>query len=69
MTDFLHHLGMEDKELVESLQRGLRSRAVPHGRLMLDSEHLVQRFQALVHEAFTSDLDEAENRAEPSADR
>ena len=53
MTEYLRHLGMEDKELVESVQRGLRSGAVPHGRLMLDSEHLIQRFQALVLDALS----------------
>ena len=53
MTDYLALLGGEDRELVESVQRGLRSGAVPHGRLMLDSEHLIQRFQALVYEALS----------------
>ncbi len=63
MTEYLADLGMEDKELVESAQRGLRSGAVPHGRLMLDSEHLIQHFQQRIHEAL-SDGDGVDAMAE-----
>lgn len=41
----------EDLILVESVQRGLESGRVPHGRLLLDSERLIQHFQLLVEEA------------------
>jgi phenylpropionate dioxygenase-like ring-hydroxylating dioxygenase large terminal subunit len=44
-------VGKEDVELVESVHRGLRSGAIEHGRLLLDSEHLLQHFQLLVHDA------------------
>jgi phenylpropionate dioxygenase-like ring-hydroxylating dioxygenase large terminal subunit len=44
-------VGKEDVELVESVHRGLRSGVVEHGRLLLDSEHLLQHFQLLVHDA------------------
>lgn len=43
----------EDTSLVESVQRGLRSRALPHGTLLGASEHLVAHFQALVTRALT----------------
>jgi phenylpropionate dioxygenase-like ring-hydroxylating dioxygenase large terminal subunit len=38
----------EDRALVESVQRGLRSNAVPHGRLLPESEQLLRHFQELV---------------------
>jgi phenylpropionate dioxygenase-like ring-hydroxylating dioxygenase large terminal subunit len=41
----------EDVALVESVQRGLDSRAVPQGRLMPESEQLVAAFQRRVHDA------------------
>jgi phenylpropionate dioxygenase-like ring-hydroxylating dioxygenase large terminal subunit len=44
-------VGKEDVELVESVHRGLRSGVLEHGRLLLDSEHLLQHFQLLVHDA------------------
>jgi choline monooxygenase len=51
ITEFGAVVGREDVELVESVHRGLRSGAVEHGRLLLDSEHLLQHFQLLVHDA------------------
>jgi choline monooxygenase len=41
-------VGVEDRELVESVQRGIRSRAFEHGRLMLPSEELIAEFQRWV---------------------
>jgi phenylpropionate dioxygenase-like ring-hydroxylating dioxygenase large terminal subunit len=41
-------VGAEDRELVESVQRGLRSGALEHGRLMLPSEELIGDFQRWV---------------------
>ncbi len=38
----------EDRALVESVQRGLRSNAVPYGRLLPESERLLRHFQELV---------------------
>jgi phenylpropionate dioxygenase-like ring-hydroxylating dioxygenase large terminal subunit len=51
ITDFGAVVGQEDRELVESVHRGLRSGAIEHGRLMLGSENLIQHFQLLVHDA------------------
>ena len=44
-------VGKEDRELVESVHRGLRSGAIHHGRLLVGSERLIQHFQLLVHDA------------------
>lgn len=41
-------VGAEDRELVESVQRGIRSGAFDHGRLMLPSEELIAEFQRWV---------------------
>jgi choline monooxygenase len=41
-------VGAEDRVLVESVQRGIRSRAFDHGRLMLPSEELIAEFQRWV---------------------
>jgi choline monooxygenase len=46
-------VGAEDQRLVESVQRGMRSDRVPRGRLMVDSERLIQHFQLLVHRALS----------------
>jgi phenylpropionate dioxygenase-like ring-hydroxylating dioxygenase large terminal subunit len=54
ITDFGAVVGKEDVELVESVHRGLRSGAVERGRLLLTSEHLLQHFQLLVHDALAS---------------
>jgi choline monooxygenase len=44
----------EDVSLVESVQRGLESGAVPQGRLMGESEKLIADFQRRVFEAMTA---------------
>jgi phenylpropionate dioxygenase-like ring-hydroxylating dioxygenase large terminal subunit len=51
MIEFATQVGREDAALVESVQRGLASGMVPHGRLLLSSEHLIQHFQSLVADA------------------
>jgi choline monooxygenase len=51
ISDFGNVVGAEDVELVESVHRGLKSGLVPQGRLLLDSEVLLQHFQLLVHDA------------------
>jgi phenylpropionate dioxygenase-like ring-hydroxylating dioxygenase large terminal subunit len=51
MMAFANQVGTEDAGLVESVQRGLDTGMVPQGRLLLSSEHLIQRFQRLVFEA------------------
>ena len=43
--DFDDRVGAQDRELVESVQRLLRSGALEHGRLMLPSEELIGHFQ------------------------
>ena len=42
---FDDRVGLEDTALVESVQRGVRSGVIEHGRLLLDSEHLIAGFQ------------------------
>jgi choline monooxygenase len=54
MMAFSAQVGAEDDSLVESVQRGLRSGMVPHGRLLLGSEALIHHFQGLVYEAVGS---------------
>ena len=44
-------VGDEDQSLVESVQRGLDSGAVPQGRLMSRSEVLIADFQRRVRDA------------------
>ena len=51
ITDFGAAVGQEDRDLVESVHRGLRSGAIERGRLLLGSEHLIQHFQLLVYDA------------------
>ena len=53
MMAFAAQVGHEDDSLVESVQRGLRSRMVSQGRLMLGSERLIQHFQGHVLEALS----------------
>jgi phenylpropionate dioxygenase-like ring-hydroxylating dioxygenase large terminal subunit len=48
LIEFDDQVGREDRELVESVQRGLRSGLVEHGRLLLDSELLIGAFQERV---------------------
>jgi phenylpropionate dioxygenase-like ring-hydroxylating dioxygenase large terminal subunit len=43
-------VGAEDRELVERVQAGVRSRALEHGVLMPQSEQLIAHFQGLVAE-------------------
>ena len=43
----------EDIVLCESVQRGLRSGVIDHGRLMLSRERGIQHFQKLVHRFVT----------------
>jgi phenylpropionate dioxygenase-like ring-hydroxylating dioxygenase large terminal subunit len=50
---------LEDVEAVSRQQVGLRSRAVPHGRLMPASESAISRFHRMVWEAFAEALGEA----------
>ncbi len=52
-TNFGRQVFNEDTVLVESVQRGLRSGRVRQGRLLLDSERLIQHFQLLVLSALT----------------
>jgi phenylpropionate dioxygenase-like ring-hydroxylating dioxygenase large terminal subunit len=51
MMEFAQQVGREDASLVESVQRGLASGMVPQGRLLTSSEHLIQHFQRLLHDA------------------
>jgi nitrite reductase/ring-hydroxylating ferredoxin subunit len=45
LIEFDDQVGREDRELVECVQRGLRSGLIDHGRLLLDSERLIAAFQ------------------------
>jgi phenylpropionate dioxygenase-like ring-hydroxylating dioxygenase large terminal subunit len=51
VIEFGSEVGREDQELVESVQRALRSGVIERGRLLLSSEHLIQHFQKLVERA------------------
>jgi phenylpropionate dioxygenase-like ring-hydroxylating dioxygenase large terminal subunit len=51
MTEFGNQVGLEDQALVESIQRAARSGGLEEGRLLLESEHLIQHFQRLVERA------------------
>jgi phenylpropionate dioxygenase-like ring-hydroxylating dioxygenase large terminal subunit len=53
IMDFGAQVGAEDMALVESVQQGLDSGMVPHGRLLTTSEHLIQHFQRLVYESLS----------------
>ncbi len=55
MMAFANQVGSEDASLVASVQIGLTSGMIPHGRLLPSSEVLIQRFQALVHDALSGD--------------
>jgi len=50
MIELALQTGAEDTALVEAVQRGMASGAVPTGRLMPESERLVAHFQRLVLE-------------------
>jgi carnitine monooxygenase subunit len=45
LIEFDDEVGREDRELVDSVQRGLGSGMIEHGRLLLDSERLIEAFQ------------------------
>ncbi|HEX3453287.1 MAG TPA: aromatic ring-hydroxylating dioxygenase subunit alpha [Gaiellaceae bacterium] len=45
LIEFDDQVGREDRELVESVQRGIRSGLIEDGRLLLDSERLIAAFQ------------------------
>jgi choline monooxygenase len=51
MEEFGTQVGLEDQALVESIQRAARSGGLSEGRLLLESEHLIQHFQRLVERA------------------
>jgi phenylpropionate dioxygenase-like ring-hydroxylating dioxygenase large terminal subunit len=51
LVAFDDQVGREDTELVESVQRGVRSGVLEHGLLLPDSEQLVAAFQRRVVEA------------------
>ena len=51
INTFLEQVGLEDQELVESIQRAARSGGLEEGQLLLSSEHLIQHFQRLVDDA------------------
>jgi choline monooxygenase len=51
MGEFGTQVGLEDQALVESIQRAARSGGLEEGRLLLESEHLIQHFQRLVERA------------------
>jgi choline monooxygenase len=55
MMAFANQVGAEDASLVASVQVGLTSGMIPHGRLLPSSEHLIQHFQRLVHDALSGD--------------
>ena len=45
LIEFDDQVGREDRELVEAVQRGMRSGLIDHGLLLLDSERLIDAFQ------------------------
>jgi phenylpropionate dioxygenase-like ring-hydroxylating dioxygenase large terminal subunit len=51
---FFDEVGDEDVALVEAVQVGLSSGMVPHGRVLPDSEVLIQRFHRYVYDAVTA---------------
>jgi phenylpropionate dioxygenase-like ring-hydroxylating dioxygenase large terminal subunit len=55
IQEFGNQVGMEDLALVESIQRAAASGGLEEGRLLLQSEHLIQHFQRLVEEALAPD--------------
>jgi choline monooxygenase len=56
LIEFDDQVGREDRELVESVQQGLRSGLIEHGRLLLDSELLLDAFQQRVEGVLGSTL-------------
>ena len=51
---FDSQVGLEDRALVEGVQRGVRSGVLAEGRLLSESEQLVAHFQRLCVEALAS---------------
>jgi choline monooxygenase len=51
MREFGNQVFVEDQGLVESIQRAAASGGLEEGRLLLESEHLIQHFQRLVWDA------------------
>jgi phenylpropionate dioxygenase-like ring-hydroxylating dioxygenase large terminal subunit len=54
LVAFDSQVGAEDRELVESVQRGMRSGLIGSGTLLPESERLIAHFQALVRETLQS---------------
>jgi choline monooxygenase len=54
LVAFDDQVGGEDRRLVESVQRGVRSGVIEHGRLLPESERLVAAFQRRVGRALES---------------
>jgi phenylpropionate dioxygenase-like ring-hydroxylating dioxygenase large terminal subunit len=54
---FDNQVGKEDTALVESVQRGVSSGVLEHGRLLLNAEPLLAAFQSWVAEAVDSEHD------------
>jgi len=63
ITEFGAVVGAEDTALVESVHQGLATGLVPQGRLLLDSERLLQHFQLLVHDALAPQIERPQERA------
>jgi phenylpropionate dioxygenase-like ring-hydroxylating dioxygenase large terminal subunit len=53
LVAFDAQVGREDTKLVESVQRGVRSGVIEHGRLLPESEQLVAGFQRRILEALS----------------
>ncbi len=51
VLEFDNQVALEDLALVESVQKGLASGAVPQGRVMVQSEQLLADFHRRVHDA------------------
>lgn len=54
MFDFDNEVGDEDRVLIESVQKGVRSGSLDTGRIMLSSEKLISGFQNYVLDTLTS---------------
>jgi phenylpropionate dioxygenase-like ring-hydroxylating dioxygenase large terminal subunit len=54
LVAFDNQVGLEDRALVEGVQRGVRSGVLGEGRLLSESEQLVAHFQRLCAEALAS---------------
>jgi Ring hydroxylating alpha subunit (catalytic domain) len=51
LVAFDTQVGLEDRALVECVQRGIRSGVLSEGRLLSESEQLVVHFQTLTRQA------------------